>query len=192
MKKLLIISAIAIVLGIATTSSAIQYDMNLYFGMIDSTDPNLPDDGVRLSCTVDVTRALVEENNIRYDVDDFEIITPWGEVISDGYFRVTRYDSYFYFGRYTLLNDEPRIYIPDGSAAEDYVLPGLIDEYAQGFEPDWQDISFAPYDLAELQRVQLQSVSAPVPEPTTMVLLGTGLVSLAGIARRRSKKLRIS
>ena len=42
--------------------------------------------------------------------------------------------------------------------------------------------------IADLQQVRLNPTPDPVPEPTTMLLIGTGLAGLAGTQMRRRKK----
>ena len=44
------------------------------------------------------------------------------------------------------------------------------------------------FDYAKLTAYGCDNGAAPVPEPATMLLLGTGLVGIAGYGRKKLKK----
>jgi hypothetical protein len=57
--------------------------------------------------------------------------------------------------------------------------------------PDTIDTSFLAWEYFagdEIRTNNYTSDVSPVPEPTTMLLFGTGLLGLAGISIRRTKK----
>jgi hypothetical protein len=83
-----------------------------------------------------------------------------------------------------------------GSSFADTKNETLASYYGMGGFPGWNghfNISFetnatAPSAFTSVELFSGDVVNTPVPEPATMLLLGSGLIGLAGFARKKFKK----
>jgi hypothetical protein len=100
---------------------------------------------------------------------------PWNLL----YKKEGQYSAVYYTGTINILGSSPFVFsnLPPDLKPGDYKMANDI-----GFNTD--DSWTTSYTL----NFQVDSTAAPIPEPTTMLLFGTGLVGLAGIARKKMEK----
>ena len=109
--------------------------------------------------------------NINYQLSDYSL-TGLSVLVPDTFTWTVLFGGLDYWGNGRLLAYDP----PTIGTSEDFawwVTPG-----------GWDKLDFS----SSIQNYYARVTASPVPEPTTMLLLGSGLVGLWGAARKKFKK----
>jgi hypothetical protein len=86
-----------------------------------------------------------------------------------------------------IAGDPTWLLVKDGNQEPAWYMFELIDELGWNGTEDIELLGFWP-DQGAISHVSLYGSETSVPEPATMLLLGTGLIGLAFISRRRLKE----
>lgn len=169
---------LVLLLGIAPNAQAIPITMNFTvegFGILNGTDAVPTDpvsgtivwDGVSVNAPINyLTSIRLTLNSYSYSLTEIMYISPWNgsiDIIGGSLSAVgVKYNTNDFWMRWNR----------DLTAGIDFVYA------SSGLDAVWQSTNFTSFDIS----------AAPVPEPATMLLFGTGLAGVVGLRLRKKKK----